>query len=504
MAETPQKASPLDGVPIRSADSEGRQSILEQLAEKAREKWGSTKGALRRLGFTAAMILRLYFDPKYTLRPVQRPPAVYRVYFFCAGRGSGKSYAGAAAVVAEAMADPQARILLVGPTYRACVDTMVEGSSGILTLCPPWFKPHVAWTSKKMIFPNGAEAVWVPASGGPVKFRRLQVSYIWADEVVAWEKEPAEVFKELRTVLRIRTKRMKKLGLNGRIFVSTTPAPTPVFEEILSDKEGLVMGRSSTMDNARNLDPAYVRYMRARANTTEGRREVEGELIFDLQPITVFGRCNWDQHRLDLDQVLELVGGKFDAIWVGVDPSTGEEKSADSTGIVVIGIKLMPDGLKHAFVLADLTTKPGSGTTDWVKAVVKAVHAWAPFARDGRCRVLAETNTGGSMVKRVIKLEDRSVRIKGVRAKQSKAERATPVASLGEAGLVHMVGKHDKLEGMLATFTGQDGGHSRDDRVDAFCWPIFKFCVVQRRDVNSPAKPDPDGDEDDQDEAEAA
>lgn len=503
MSEEPK--NPLEGVPIRSASALGRYSTLERLAHKARAKFGNVKGITAALGLSAVMTLRLAFDPKYTLRPVQRPPENYRTYFFCAGRGSGKSYSGAAAVVEEAQADPQARILLVGPTFRACVDTMVEGSSGVMTLCPPWFQPHVAWTAKKMIFPNGAEAIWVPASGGPVKFRRLQVSYIWADEVVAWEREPVEVFKELRNVLRIRTKRMKKLGLNGRIFVSTTPAPTPVFEEILRDKKGLVMGRSSTMDNARNLDPDYVRYMRARAHTTEGRREVEGELTFEMQLVTAFGRVDWERSRIEsVDAALMRIGsegkpGKFDSIWIGVDPSTGEESTADSTGVVVIGIKLMPDGLKHAFVLADLTPKVGTPTGDWVKVVTKAVHAWAPYAQPGRCRVLAETNTGGKMVRQVIKLEDRSVRVKCVRAKQSKIERATPAASLAEADLVHMVGKHDKLEEALTSFTGAAGGHSRDDRVDACVWPIFKFCVVQRRDVNSP-----DDEEDDAEEEKAA
>jgi phage terminase large subunit-like protein len=485
------KASLLEGIPVRSADSEGRESLLEQLARRAKEKLGTARGFVAALGLTAAMTLRLFFDPKYTLRPVQRPPTEYRVYFFCAGRGSGKSYAGAAAVVAEAMCDPQARILLVGPTFRACVDTMLEGSSGVLTLCPPWFKPHVHWTAKKAVFPNGAEMIWVPASGGPVKFRRLQVSYIWADEVVAWEKEPAEVFKELRTVLRIRTKRMKRLGLSGRIFVSTTPAPTPVFEEILADRDGLVMGRSSTMDNARNLDPAYVRFMRARANTTEGKREVMGELVFNMQLVKVFGRCDWEATRVTPEAAPQL----FDAIWVGVDPSTGEKKSADSTGIVVVGIKLMPDGLKHSFILADLSTKPGAPTGDWVKVVCGAVKAWAPYAPPGRTRVLAETNTGGKMVRQVIRLEDRTVRVRCVRAKQSKIERATPVASLGEAGLVHMVGKHDKLEEALTSFTGEAGGHARDDRVDACVWPVFRYGVVQRRNLNDPIEADEDEDE---------
>lgn len=51
------------------------------------------------------------------------------------------------------------------------------------------------------------------------------------------------------------------------------------------------------------------------------------------------------------------------------------------------------------------------------------------------------------------------------------------MAALAQAvpACVHMVGKHHELESELAKFTGQAGG--KDNRVDAFVWPIYLYVV---------------------------
>ena len=45
------------------------------------------------------------------------------------------------------------------------------------------------------------------------------------------------------------------------------------------------------------------------------------------------------------------------------------------------------------------------------------------------------------------------------------------------AGLVYVEGKHERMKKQLAKFTGQEGGHERDDRADAFARSIFKYLV---------------------------
>jgi hypothetical protein len=53
---------------------------------------------------------------------------------------------------------------------------------------------------------------------------------------------------------------------------------------------------------------------------------------------------------------------------------------------------------------------------------------------------------------------------------------------------VHMVGKPPKLEEQLAGFTRAEGGHARDDRADAFAWPIFKYVVRRRKNFGAVAR----------------
>jgi hypothetical protein len=113
---------PLAGLTLVSPETHGRYSPLEQMALRAREKWGSVSGAFERLGSEDTEILTAFYDPVFTLRPVQCVPSVtlgrnWKTYMFAGGRGAGKTHSGACAVIEEAMQDPEARILIVGPTY---------------------------------------------------------------------------------------------------------------------------------------------------------------------------------------------------------------------------------------------------------------------------------------------------------------------------------------------------------------------------------------------------
>src|SRR5205823_274303 len=70
-------------------------------------------------------------------RPSQLPPAGdWRVWLLLAGRGFGKTRAGAEYVRARVKQGAR-RIALVGPTFEDARDIMVEGDSGILAVSPP-------------------------------------------------------------------------------------------------------------------------------------------------------------------------------------------------------------------------------------------------------------------------------------------------------------------------------------------------------------------------------
>src|SRR3546814_10497328 len=75
-----------------------------------------------------------------------------------AGRGFGKTRAGAEWVRSVAESDPKARIALVGATLGEARAVMVEGASGILAVAPWWNRPVFAPALRKLVWRNGAVA----------------------------------------------------------------------------------------------------------------------------------------------------------------------------------------------------------------------------------------------------------------------------------------------------------------------------------------------------------
>ena len=93
-------------------------------------------------------------------RAEQLPPGGdWRIWLILAGRGFGKTRAGAEWVRATAEACPEARIALVSATLAEARAVMVEGESGIIACSPPERRPVFEASLKRLRFPNGAQAV---------------------------------------------------------------------------------------------------------------------------------------------------------------------------------------------------------------------------------------------------------------------------------------------------------------------------------------------------------
>ena len=75
-------------------------------------------------------------------RPSQRPPpGDWRVWAYVAGRGAGKTRAGACWIQHRAQAGVMKLGCLIAPTAADVRDVMVEGQSGLLAVAPPWCRP---------------------------------------------------------------------------------------------------------------------------------------------------------------------------------------------------------------------------------------------------------------------------------------------------------------------------------------------------------------------------
>lgn len=104
------------------------------------------------------------------------PPGDWQVWLICAGRGFGKTRAGAEWVRHIAKRNQDARIALVGASISEVRAIMVEGESGILATSPPKRMPNFEPSLKRLTWPNGAQAMLYSA-GEPDSLRGPQHSH---------------------------------------------------------------------------------------------------------------------------------------------------------------------------------------------------------------------------------------------------------------------------------------------------------------------------------------
>jgi len=124
-------------------------------------------------------------------RPEQLPPpGGWRTWLLCAGRGFGKTRAGAEWVRRIARECPEARIALVAASLAEARAVMIEGESGLLACCPPGTRPLFEPSLRRLTWSNGAQA-FLYSAAEPESLRGPQHSHAWCDEIGKWEMPPA-------------------------------------------------------------------------------------------------------------------------------------------------------------------------------------------------------------------------------------------------------------------------------------------------------------------------
>lgn len=104
------------------------------------------------------------------------PPGDWLGWLIMAGRGFGKTRAGAEWVRAIARNDASARIALVGASLVEARSVMVEGESGLLAISPPGERPRFEPSKRQLTWRNGAQAMLYSA-GEPESLRGPQHSH---------------------------------------------------------------------------------------------------------------------------------------------------------------------------------------------------------------------------------------------------------------------------------------------------------------------------------------
>jgi phage terminase large subunit-like protein len=375
------------------------------------------------------------FDWKIKGRPDQQiPQGKWINWLILAGRGWGKTRTGAETVRQWVKRYPF--VNLIGATSDDARDVMVKGESGILAICPPDERPQLV--DRELRWPNGAKSLIFTAEE-PERLRGKQHMKLWADELAAWRYP--EAWDQAVLGLRI--------GDNPQAIITTTPKPTKLLKEVITDPSTRIT-KGSTYDNKANLAEAFVKQViRKYEGTRLGRQELNAEILDD-NPGALWKRSQIDALRVDKPPA-------FKRVVVAIDPAVTGNPDSDETGITVNGL----GSDDHGYLLEDLSMR---GTPDeWAKAAVKAYHQWDAD------RIIGETNNGGDMIETVIRMVDRNVSYKAVHASRGKITRAEPISALYEQGRCHHVGFFPVLEDQLCDFDPLTSKYS-PDRMDALVW----------------------------------
>lgn len=144
--------------------------------------------------FSDSDLAAIKYDWAWWAGPKQMPPpGQWTVWLLLAGRGYGKTRTGAEHIRWQVEHGGKRSIALVAPTAADVRKVIVEGPSGLLSICPPGNRPLYEPSKTRLVWPNGAVAhlysadepdrlrgpehdyAWCVAAGVPVVTRRGQI-----------------------------------------------------------------------------------------------------------------------------------------------------------------------------------------------------------------------------------------------------------------------------------------------------------------------------------------
>lgn len=414
----------------------------------------------------------------WTARPEQVPPAGdWLVALALAGRGWGKSRAGAEWLVGKVLQHPFDRNgqptewLLIGETLADTRTICMEGPAGLLrVLTRRGIEYRYKQSPRPMVlFPDGAK-IYAEGADDEDVGRGYNAAGAWVDEICKWPKSYESWYQGILPSLRT-----DLMDDHPRCFATTTPKPIKLLQEWAKRDDGTIhiMG-GSTFDNAVNLSSHVLRELKIRyAGTALGQQELYGQLL-ELGGGGLFKRLDIIQNRVEHvpDDIVSTI--------VGVDPNlTGED---DLFGIVVVARTVNDD----LFVLDDASVGQSGRTA--------AMAAWRAVARWGADTLVYEENLGKRYLAEVLQDAYKesvslglfpvhtSPPMKAVHAKHGKRTRAEPVAMRNEQGRLHIVGEFEELENEMVLFDPESTRES-PDRMDAMVHGALHLMAGERRVV---------------------
>lgn len=284
---------------------------------------------------------QLLYDWSFTGRPKQQAPeGDWRIWLIMAGRGYGKTRTGAE-WVRQKVEQGAKRIAIVTPTSADARDVAVEGESGIISISPPWNKPHYEPSKRRVTWPNGAIATLYSAEE-PERLRGPQHDAAWVDEIAAWSYLQ-ETWDMLQFGLR--------LGKNPQTVITSTPKPSKLLFKMVKDSQNpanrIVITQGSSYENKSNLAKPFFDQIVQYEGTTLGRQEIHAELI-DMAESGIIKKSWfkwWTNDKAKTPQ--------FQYIIQSYDTAFTEKTHNDPTACTVWGVFRPDNESPHCVMLLD-------------------------------------------------------------------------------------------------------------------------------------------------------
>lgn len=335
-----------------------------------------------------------------------------------AGRGFGKTLMGAKTTLIQALFEPEGRSAVVAPTSGDLRRTCFEGQSGLLNVIPHMFlwggaRDKAYNRSFSELRLDNGHQIFGYSAEEPERLRGPEHGFFWCDELGAWNKHTAgDAWDNLQMGLRLRPQTFS----HPRGIFTTTPRPTPHFIDIMKNtKQGLVLVRGSTYENAANLPAKFIERIKARYEGTRlGRQEIHAELLEDIEGAL------WKRAWFRYISILPVFKRKV----VSLDPAVTSTDQSDETGLIVAGRTVDDRGC----LIRDESGRYTPG--EWAKRAIRLYN-------EEECdAIVAEVNQGGDLVENTIRQVEggMNVRIIKVHASKGKKLRAEPISALYEQG----------------------------------------------------------------------
>lgn len=201
-----------------------------------------------------------------------------RVYVLCCSRRWGKSWLGAALGIETAISQPGARIAYAAPTMKMAREIIVPHMTALLEDCPGDMAPTFSKAELTWTYPNGSRIILAGCDNGNAeRLRGTSMDLGIVDE--------AGFIDDLRYV--VQSILMPQLmTTDGRIFMASTPAKSPVHDFtgycLEAESEGRYAHR--TIYDAPHISDAIAAEFMLESggeDSSDWRREYLAEVVVD-------------------------------------------------------------------------------------------------------------------------------------------------------------------------------------------------------------------------------